>query len=95
MMGEVYIGLRPDSIPTIIRVGLEYCWVSMIMVMLEVEIGLRPSKLLHITMVNYTWYDQGSLRMLFQGVHEKKTFKTSIKDVSYIQIKIILIILIQ
>ena len=59
------------------------------------DIGLIPVTFLHITMVEYTFSSQGSLNKLFQGVWEEKIFKIVIKDIYYIHIKIICIILIQ
>ena len=47
------------------------------------------------SVVDYTLSTQDCPKKLFQGVYEDKTFKIAIKAVSYIHIKIILIILIQ
>ena len=55
----------------------------------------RPDTLLHITMADYILSTQISPKNTLQGVSEDKIFKKIIKDVSYIHIKIILIILIQ
>ena len=52
--------------------------------MKKVKIGLGPANFLHITMVDYTFTTQGSIKKLFQGLCKDK-----------ICIKTILIILIQ
>ena len=52
VMGEVYIGLRPSPIPPKIQVILVDCWIFMFMVMIEVDIGLIPATIIHITMVD-------------------------------------------
>ena len=57
--------------------------------------GIRQAIFLPITMVDNTVPTQGSLKMVFLGVCEDKLWKTVIKDVYYIQIKTILIILIK
>ena len=67
----------------------------MFMVMREVNIGLRQATFLHITMIYYTLYIQGHLTNISQGVLEGKMFKQFTKVVSYIHIKIIIIIIIQ
>ena len=51
VMVEVYIGLRPAPIPSIIQVLLVDHWVFIVMFMTEVDIGLIPDNFLHITMV--------------------------------------------
>ena len=65
------------------------------MVMRKLGICLRPATNIHITMVNSTFCTQGSLKKLFQGLYVETIFKIVTKDVTYIQIKIILIILIK
>ena len=95
LMKEVDIGLIPSPLPPIIQVILVDHLDFMFMVMREVEIGLIPATLLNINMVEYTFSTKGSLKKLLQGVCEEEIFKTVIKDVSYIHIKIVLIILIQ
>ena len=52
VMVEVYIGLRPAPIPSIIQVLLVDHWVFIVMFMTEVDIGLIPDNFLHITMVD-------------------------------------------
>ena len=49
VMVEVDIGLKPDLIPPIIRVILVYHRVFIVMVMKEVDIGLRSVNFLLIT----------------------------------------------
>ena len=44
-------------------------------------------------MVDYTLSTKGFLKKLFQGVCKEKIFKTVIKDVSYVNMKIILLFL--
>ena len=65
------------------------------MVIREVDTGLRPDTFIHINIVDYTLSTQDYLKNVFQGVREDKNVKKSIKDVSYIHIKIMLIIIIQ
>ena len=95
MIVELNIGLISAPLPHIISLGLLYSWVYLFVETREVEIGIISSTSLHITMVDYAWSTQGSLRILFQGVFEDKIYKTVIKAVFNIHIKIILIILIQ
>ena len=47
------------------------------MVMREVDIGLRLCTILCITMLDYKFSTQGSLKKLFQGVCKEKIFKNS------------------
>ena len=89
------IGLRPDPLPPIVQVSLVDYSVSLFMVTREVDIVLRSSNLLHITMVDYIWSTQGFFNNLFQGVFQEKNLKTVIKALYYIHIIIILIIIIQ
>ena len=84
VMGEVYICLRPALIPTIIQVILVDHCIIIVMVVTEIDIGLRPANFIHMTMVDNIFPTQGFLKNLFQGVWKEK-----------IHIKIILIILIQ
>ena len=70
------------------------CWFYLFMAMIEVDIGLRPANLLPITTMDNTGPTQGYLTMLFIGVCDDILFRTVIKAVSYIHIKIILVILI-
>ena len=86
------IGIIPAPLPPIIQVILVDCWVFMFVVIREVEIGLRPATFLHITMVDYTFSTQGSLKNPFKGGAEEKICKIVIKAMSYIHILIILII---
>ena len=79
-----YKGIRPSLIPTIIQVILVYHWFLIVLVMTEVDTGLRPANFLHITMVEYTFPTHSSLNKLFQGECKDK-----------FHIKIILIIIIQ
>ena len=95
VMGDVDIGIILASIHPKIHVILVDCQVFLFMVIGEVYIGLRPSTFLHTTILDYTFSTQGYLKNLFQGLCKEKIFKTVIKAVSYIHIKIILIILIQ
>ena len=53
VIGEVVIFFRPALIPPIIQVILVDNWGFIVMVMTEVEIGLRPSNCLHILLVEY------------------------------------------
>ena len=73
--------------------GSLYCWVSMFTVIREVEIGLRPDTLLPITIVKYTFPTQDSLNMLFLEGCDDKWFKTIIKYVAYIHIKMTRIVI--
>ena len=73
---------------------LGVCWFSLFMAMREVEIGLRPANLLPITTVENIGPTQGYLTMLFIGVCNEILFRTVIKAVSYIHIKIVLVIVI-
>ena len=84
VMGEVYICLRPALIPTIIQVILVDHWIFIVMVVTEIDIGLRPANFIHMTMVDNIFPTQGFLKNIFQGLWKEK-----------IHIKIILIILIQ
>ena len=95
VMGEMDIGIIPDPLPPIIQVVLVNYWDCMFMDMRVVDIGLRPSTLLPITMVDYKISTQGYLKMIFLRVFYRKIFKTVIKTVAYIHIKTISIILIQ
>ena len=95
VVGELDIGLRPYPPPPIIYLSLVDHSVYLYVVMREVDIGLRPYTFLHITMADYIFSTQGSLKNLFQGVCKEKLFKTIIKVYSHIHDKIILIILIQ
>ena len=95
LMVEVDIGIISAPLHPIIQVVLVDYWVYLFMFMIEVDMGRRPATFLYITMMEYTLSAQGSLNNLFQGVCEEKISKTVIKDVSYIYINIILIILIQ
>ena len=65
VVGELDIGIRISPLRTIIQVSLVYPWGFIVMVITEVEIGLRPSNFLHITMVEYTFLAQYSLNKLF------------------------------
>ena len=93
--GEVDIGLRPDPLPPIIQVSKVYCWIFLFVFMMDLDTGLIPANFLHITTVDYTWSTQGFFKNIFQGVCKEKCSKTVIKYVSYIHIKITLIIIIQ
>ena len=95
VIGEVDIGIRPDPITPITPAILVYRWVFLFMFIKEMDTGPRPDTLLHIDMVEYKSSTQGLLNNIFQGVCEEKIFKTVIKAVSYTQIKIILISIIQ
>ena len=72
VVGEMDIGLRPALLPPIIRVGLLDSWIDMFMFMRGFYIGIIPSTFLHITMVDYTFYAQGSLNNKFQGACDEK-----------------------
>ena len=50
-MGEMNICLSPALLPPIIKVILVDHQVLIVMVMTEVDIGLRPANFIHITMV--------------------------------------------
>ena len=63
------------------------------MVMREVDIGLIPYTIIHITTANYELSTRGPPNNLFQGVYKEKLFKKFIKEASYINIKIIHIFL--
>ena len=52
VMGEVDICFRPSLIPPIIQEILVDHQVFTVIVMAELEIGLRPSNFLHIIIVN-------------------------------------------
>ena len=52
VMVEVDIGLISSFLSPIIRLILVDHWCFIVMVMTEVDIGLRPNISLHITMVN-------------------------------------------
>ena len=65
VLGDVDICRRPAPLTPIIQASLLYCWVFLFVVMREVGIGLRQATLLHITMVDYTLYNQGSLKNIF------------------------------
>ena len=52
MMGEVDTGLKPDLIPTIIHLILVNQQVFIVMVMTEVDIGMRPDNFIHLNMAN-------------------------------------------
>ena len=80
-MVEVYIGLRTSPLPTIFQIGLFYCWFYLLMVMREVDIGIRLATFLHITIVDYKLSTQGFLNNLFQGLCKEKISKTVTKDV--------------
>ena len=54
-------------------------------------IGFITATLLNITMVDYIFSTQGYLKNLFQGKCKEKIFKTFIKTVSYIHIKLSLL----
>ena len=86
-MVEVYISLITANIHTIIKVELVYCWVSMLMVTIEVNTGLRLATLLPIIMVENVGSTQGYINMLFLGVCEETLFKTITKVIAYIRIK--------
>ena len=51
-MGEVDLGLRPALLPPIIQVILVDHNFFIVVVITEVEIGLRPDNFMHITMVD-------------------------------------------
>ena len=93
VVGELDIGLRPSPLPTIIQAIWVYGWNFMLMIMIEVDIYLIPVTITNITMVNYSLSSQGPLKKLLQGVCEEKILKIFIKDMTYIHIKIILIII--
>ena len=75
VMWEFYIGLIPDPLPPIIQLILIDCWGFSFVVIREVDIGLRPDHFLHINIVEYTLYTQGSIKKLFQGVYKEKLSK--------------------
>ena len=52
VIGKLGIGIRPDLIPPIIQVTLVYHQVFIVMVMDEVDIGIRTSNFIHVTTVN-------------------------------------------
>ena len=52
IMGEVDICIRPALLPPIIHMILVYHLIFIVMVITEVDIGLIPENILHITMVN-------------------------------------------
>ena len=54
VMGEVDMGLKSSPFPPIIQVSLVDSYVLLFMIMIEVEIGLRPATFIHITTVGYT-----------------------------------------
>ena len=84
VMGEVYTCLILALIPPIIQVILADHWGFIVIVMTEVDIGLRPANYIYITMVQYKFPTQGFLKNIFQGAWKNKT-----------HIKIILTTLIQ
>ena len=51
-VGEGDLGLLPSLLPPIIQVILVDHQVFIVMVIIEVDIGLRPANFLHITMVD-------------------------------------------
>ena len=65
MMVEMEIGIRPAPLPTIIQVGSVDHSVYLFMVLIEVDICLRPTTFFHITMVDYILSTQGSLKKRF------------------------------
>ena len=95
VMAEVHICIRPAPLPPIIQVSLIANLVFLFVVMIELDIGLIPDIILRITILDYNFSTQRSLKNIFQGVWEEVIFGTFVKDGSYIHIKIILIILIQ
>ena len=72
IMEEVDICLRPAPLPPIIQVILVYHWFLIVVVMTEVGIGIRPANFIPITMVDYKFTTQGSLKKLFQEVCKEK-----------------------
>ena len=66
VMIELGVGLIPDPLPPIIQVILVNCWYFIVMVMTEVGIGLRPANFLYITIVDYIFPTQVSLKKIFQ-----------------------------
>ena len=77
VMGEVYICLRPSLIPTIIQVILLDHWIFIVMVVTEIDIGLRPANFIHMTMVDNIFPIQGFLKNIFQGVWMGKSISKS------------------
>ena len=75
--------------------GLINFGVSLFMVMRELGIGLRPDTFSPIKMVDNKVPTQGYLKIIFPEVYKEKSFKTFIKAVACIHIKIVLIIIIQ
>ena len=75
--GEMFIGLRPATIPPIIQVGLVGFWVAMFIVMREVEMGLRPDTLLPINIVENEVPPQGSYKMFLNCSERIKYLKHS------------------
>ena len=72
---ELDKGLRPDPTPPIVQVSLVDIWFILLMVMIEVDIGIIPDNYIHILMVDYTLYTQGSLNNIFQRVCKEKISK--------------------
>ena len=52
MLGKVYLELRPTLKPPIIQVIMVYHLVFIVTEIIEVEKGLTPANLLHITMMD-------------------------------------------
>ena len=51
VLGEVYLGIRPALLPPIIQVIMVYQLVFIVMVITEVDMGIRPANCMHIRMV--------------------------------------------
>ena len=76
VMGEVYIGIVPPTLPTITQVGmvdfqvallLLVLFMKVLMVMREVGIGLIPATLIPITVMENTVPHIGTLKIIYLG----------------------------
>ena len=59
VMVQLYIGIILSPPPPIIQVSLVDHWVFLFMVTRSVYLGLIPANFLHITMLEYTFSNQG------------------------------------
>ena len=74
MISDLDKCIRPSTTPPIIQLRLVYHWVSMFMVVRELEIDIRPSTFLYITMVDYKLSTQGYLKKILEEVCKEKIF---------------------